>query len=104
MTPVMIYCTCPDIETANRISRLLISHHAAACVNQLPGITSIYEWEGKIEENNEVLLLIKSTEERFDSIQKLIIEEHPYELPELIAVPISKGLPDYLDWIKQCTK
>ena len=104
MTPVIIYCTCPDIETASRISRVLISHHAAACVNQLPGITSTYEWEGKIEENNEVLLLIKSTEERFDSIQKLIIDEHPYELPELIAVPISKGLPDYLDWIKQCTK
>ena len=104
MTPVIIYCTCPDIETANKISRLLISQHVAACVNQVREITSIYEWEGKIEENNEVLLLIKSTEERFDAIQRLVIEEHPYELPELIAVPVSKGLPDYLDWIKQCTK
>jgi periplasmic divalent cation tolerance protein len=104
MTPSIIYCTCPDMETASRISRLLISQHMAACVNQVPGITSIYEWEGKIEENNEVLLLIKSTEERFDSIKTLVIEEHPYELPELIAVPVSRGLPDYLDWIKQCTK
>jgi periplasmic divalent cation tolerance protein len=104
MTPVIIYCTCPDIETAANISRLLISQHMAACVNQVQGITSIYEWEGKIEENKEVLLLIKSTEERFDLIQQLILEEHPYELPELIAVPVSKGLPDYLDWIKQCTK
>ncbi|NNJ91487.1 MAG: divalent-cation tolerance protein CutA [Gammaproteobacteria bacterium] len=104
MTPVIIYCTCPDIETARKISRLLISQHMAACINQVPGITSIYEWEGKIEENNEVLLLIKSTEERFDAIQRLVIEEHSYELPELIAVPVSKGLPDYLDWIKECTK
>ncbi len=76
----------------------------AACVNQIPGITSIYEWEGKIEENNEVLLLIKSTEERFDSIKRLVLDQHPYELPELIAVPVTRGLPDYLDWIKQCTK
>lgn len=104
MTPAIIYCTCPDIETANKISRLLISQHMAACVNQVPGITSVYEWEGKIEENNEVLLLIKSTEERFASIERLVTEEHPYELPELIAVPVSKGLADYLDWIKQCTK
>ena len=104
MTPAIIYCTCPDIETAERISRLLITQHMAACVNQVPGITSIYEWEGKIEENNEVLLLIKSTEERFASIKRLVLEEHPYELPELIAVPVTKGLPDYLDWIKQCTK
>lgn len=104
MTPTIIYCTCPDIESANKISRLLISQHMAACVNQVPGITSIYEWEGKIEENNEVLLLIKSTEERFDLIERLVTEEHPYELPELIAVPVTKGLADYLDWIKQCTK
>ena len=104
MTPIITYCTCPDIATANKISRLLISQHMAACVNQVPGITSVYEWEGKIEETSEVLLLIKSTEERFDAITRLVTAEHPYELPELIAVPVSKGLPDYLDWIKQCTK
>ena len=104
MSAIIIYCTCPDIETADRISRLAIRQHMAACVNQLPGITSVYEWDGKIQQNQEVLLIIKSTQERFDAIQNLIREEHPYELPELIAVPITQGLPDYLEWIKQCTK
>lgn len=104
MSAIVIYCTCPNIETAEKISRLLINQHMAACVNQLPGITSIYEWEGKIQRDQEVLLLIKTTEERFDAIRQLVIEEHPYELPELIAVPISQGLPDYIEWITQCTK
>lgn len=104
MSAIVIYCTCPNIETAEKISRSLISQHMAACVNQLPGITSLYEWEGKIQQDQEVLLLIKTTEERFDAIRQLVIEEHPYELPELIAVPISQGLPDYLEWITQCTK
>ena len=76
----------------------------AACVNQVQGITSIYEWDGKIQQDNEVLLIIKSTEKRFKSIEKLVRQEHPYELPELIAVPITQGLPDYLEWINQCTK
>ena len=101
---IIIYCTCPDIETASRISRLIISQHMAACVNQVQGVTSIYEWEGKIEQENEVLLIIKTTDERFKSIQQLVSEEHPYELPELIAVPVTHGLPDYLEWITQCTK
>ena len=104
MSAIMIYCTCPDIETADRISRQLIRQHMAACVNQVTGVTSIYEWEGKIQQSNEVMIIIKSTEKRFDSIKKLVSEEHPYELPELIAVPITQGLPDYLEWINQCTK
>ncbi len=76
----------------------------AACINQIPGITSVYTWDGNIQQDQEVLLIIKSTEARFDDIKKLISDEHPYDLPELIAVPVTKGLPDYLDWIKQCTK
>lgn len=104
MSAIIIYCTCPDIVTADRISRRIIRQHMAACVNQIPGTTSIYEWDGKIRQDNEVLLIIKSTEERFEAIQQLVIEEHPYELPELVAVPITQGLPDYLEWMTQCTK
>jgi len=104
MSAIIIYCTCPDIEIADKISRSLIRQHMAACVNQINGVTSIYEWNGKIEHGNEVLLLIKSTMARFDAIETLIRQEHPYELPELVAVPITKGMPEYLDWITQCTK
>lgn len=104
MSAIIIYCTCPNIETADRISRLIIRNHMAACVNQIKGVTSIYEWEGKIEQENEVLLIIKTTEKRFEAIKQLVSEEHPYELPELIAVPVTQGLPDYLEWITQCTK
>jgi periplasmic divalent cation tolerance protein len=104
MSAIIIYCTCPDIGTADRISSQIIRQHMAACVSQVKEVTSLYEWNGKIEKQNEVLLIIKTTLERFNAIQKLVLEEHPYELPELIAVPVTTGLPDYLDWISQCTK
>jgi periplasmic divalent cation tolerance protein len=103
MSGIIIYCTCPDIATAEKISRQLVNDKLAACVNLLPGITSIYEWQGKIEQSSEVLLVIKSMAERFAEISTLIEDIHPYELPELIAVSITDGLPGYLDWIKQCT-
>ena len=104
MSAIVIYCTCPDIETAQRISRLAVEQRLAACINQIPGITSIYTWDGNIQEDQEVLLIVKTTEERFDEFQKLVNDEHPYDLPEIIALPVTQGSPDYLDWIKQCTK
>ncbi|MEJ2214323.1 MAG: divalent-cation tolerance protein CutA [Gammaproteobacteria bacterium] len=104
MSAIVIYCTCPDIETAERISRLSVEQRMAACINMIPGITSIYTWDGNIQQDQEVLLVIKSTKDRFGDIQNLINDEHPYDLPELIAVPITESSPDYLEWIKQCTK
>ena len=104
MSAIVIYCTCPDIESAERISRHIVEQRMAACVNLIPGITSIYTWDGNIQRDQEVLLVIKSTKVRFDDIQNLISDEHPYDLPELIAVPITESSPDYLEWIKQCTK
>ena len=99
----IIYCTCPDIETAEKISRRLVSERLAACVNIVPGVASIYEWQGKIEQTDEVLLIIKTVAERFIALSRLVKDMHPYELPELIAVSITDGLPEYLDWIQQCT-
>ena len=104
MPIIIIHCTCPDIVTAERISRLVVSQKLAACVNQVPNVTSDYEWQGKIKQDNEVLLLIKTETEKFDAISQAIREIHPYELPELIAVPVTQGEPNYLEWIKQCTK
>ena len=98
----IVLCTCPDKETAKKLARLLVEKKMAACVNILPGITSIYEWDGKIESTQEHLLLIKSSCGHYRLIESEIFRHHPYEIPEIIAVPIERGLPEYLDWINSC--
>ncbi|MDD2738708.1 dihydroorotate dehydrogenase [Methylomonas lenta] len=98
----LIYCTCPDQETAERIARQLISDKLAACVNILPGVSSIYEWQGQIEIAQEHLLLIKSQESLYATIETAIKALHPYQLPEIIAVAIERGSAEYLKWIDSC--
>ena len=98
----IILCTCPDKDTAEKIALLLITGKVAACVNILPGITSIYLWQQQIESAQEHLLLIKANKSCYQAIEKTISEHHPYELPEIIAVPIDNGLPEYLQWIDSC--
>lgn len=90
------------METGNDIASMLIKNKLAACINIIPGITSVYEWQGKIETNQEHLLIIKSRQCQYTPIESAIIELHPYELPEIIAVPIDQGLPEYLQWIDSC--
>jgi len=98
----IIFCTCPDKDTAEKIARLLVAGNNAACVNILPGITSVYKWQGKIESAEEHLLLIKAHKDHYQVIETTIHEHHPYELPEIIAVAIERGLPEYLHWIDSC--
>ena len=98
----LILCTCPDASSAKLIAEQLVKLQLAGCVNILPGITSIYQWQGKIESTQEQLLLIKSHCENYPAIESKIKQIHPYELPEIIAVPIDGGLPDYLQWIDTC--
>ncbi|MGZ8137610.1 MAG: divalent-cation tolerance protein CutA [Methylococcaceae bacterium] len=98
----LIFCTCPDKDTAKKLAHLLVEKKLAACVNILPGVTSIYEWEGQIESVQEHLLLIKSTQDNYRTIEANLFKHHPYEIPEIIAVPIERGLPEYLDWIDTC--
>jgi periplasmic divalent cation tolerance protein len=98
----IILCTCPDKDTAEKIARLLIAGNNAACVNILPGITSIYRWQGQIESTEEHLLLIKANKDCYQAIETTIHEHHPYDLPEIIAVPVERGLPEYLHWIDSC--
>jgi periplasmic divalent cation tolerance protein len=98
----IILCTCPDKNTAENIARLLVKDKLAACVNILPGITSIYTWRKQIESAEEHLLLIKANKSIYQAIEAAIIKQHPYELPEIIAVPIENGLPEYLHWIDSC--
>jgi len=91
--------TFPDQETAREISNELVTKKLAACANILPGVESIYRWKEKIESGNETLVLFKLSEDRQSAFQEKLRLLHPYEVPEIIFVPISSGLPEYLRWV-----
>ena len=93
--------TFPDRETAQRISNQLVSEKYVACANILPSIESIYRWKGKIESGNETLVFFKLSEDRQSAFQKKLCSLHPYEVPEIISIPISNGLPAYLRWVAE---
>jgi periplasmic divalent cation tolerance protein len=96
--------TFPDAETARRISNQLITEKFAACANILPGVESIYSWEGKIEAANETLVLFKLSEDRQIAFQETLRSLHPYEVPEILCLRIDSGLPEYLSWVTEsCT-
>jgi len=99
----VIINTCPDIATAEQLAGRLLDAQVAACVNIIPAIRSIYVWKGERQSDNEVILLIKAPGPAYPAIEKLIRENHPYELPEIIAVDIDRGLPEYLSWIQEQT-
>lgn len=100
---LLVLTTCPDRSSATRIATALLEEKLAACVNQVPGIRSLYQWEGRIEHDDEVLMLIKTTGAAYGRCETLIREHHPYELPEVIAVPMAAGSDAYLKWISQST-
>ena len=98
----IILCTCPDPASAHKIAETLIIQSLAACVNILPGLTSVYRWQNKIETAQEHLLLIKTRQDHYAALETAIRQHHPYELPEIIAVSVEQGLPEYLQWIDTC--
>ena len=100
-TVLLCYCSCPDAVSAQALAEALVGEHLAACVNRVPGIRSTYRWQGAVTSDDEELLLIKTTAGRFDALKARLLELHPYELPELIAVPVAHGHPAYLDWVQQ---
>ena len=95
---IMIISTCADMESARKIAGILIDRRLAACVQMFP-ILSVYTWQGKFCEDKEIMLFIKSKTALFDEIAAAIKENHPYEVPEIIQIPVTDGLPDYLRWI-----
>ena len=99
MTYRLILTTCPDTECAEGIARTLVERKLAACVNIIPASRSVYEWQGKLVSEQEVLLLIKSRADRLPVLQDTLIELHPYDVPECIALPIEAGSDSYLNWI-----
>jgi periplasmic divalent cation tolerance protein len=96
----VIYCTTP-LDMAEAVAETLVESRVAACVSIVPKVRSIYRWQGKVEREDEALLVIKTTEERTAAVIDRIRRVHPYDVPEAIALPIVEGLPEYLDWIAE---
>jgi len=101
---ILVLCTFPDPAFAKNIAERLVNEKLAACVNVITGVQSIFRWQGKIDNANENILVIKTKDSLYDELEVRIKELHPYELPEIISVPIDKGLNKYLDWISESTK
>jgi periplasmic divalent cation tolerance protein len=99
MQTLLVLTNCPDEESANAIALALVEERLAACVNILPRVQSIYRWEGAVESATEIPLLIKATAANYSALETAIRDRHPYTVPEIIALPVERGLPAYLDWI-----
>lgn len=100
----VVFTSCPNQQCASEIAGQLVAQKLAACVTMLPQALSVYEWEGKVVTDNEVLLLIKTTTANTEALFSAIKSSHPYVTPELIGVSISQGSDDYLQWLDQITK
>jgi periplasmic divalent cation tolerance protein len=101
---LLVMTNLPDRNVAERIAASLVTEGVAACVNVLADCTSVYHWEGKLNRTTEVPLLIKTTKAAYPRLQDVLRKLHPYEIPEHIALPVSAGLPEYLNWVVQETQ
>ncbi|MBS0290450.1 MAG: divalent-cation tolerance protein CutA [Proteobacteria bacterium] len=97
----VVFCTCPDAVIAESISRQLTESRLVACTNIVPQLTSIYFWESKVTSGNEVLMIMKTKQEKLADLEKAIIALHPYKFPEFIALPIIYGNSKYLEWVEE---
>lgn len=99
MSALLVFTNLPDRSTALALAHGIVERRLAACVNVLGECTSVYRWQGSLEEAEEVPVLIKTSEAAYPALEAAIRALHPYELPEIVAVPVSRGLPGYLDWV-----
>ena len=99
METLLVLTNLPDAEAARALAAQLVEKRLAACVNILAPCRSVYRWRGKVEDAAEVPLLVKTTAARYAELEAAIRASHPYELPEIVAVPIAHGLPEYLAWV-----
>jgi periplasmic divalent cation tolerance protein len=97
---IVALSTVGSAGDAQRIARALVERRLVACVNVVPGVTSVYAWKGDIATDSELLLVIKTRREKLDEVRSALLELHPYEVPELVALPIEGGLQAYLEWIE----
>ena len=96
---VLVTAPSPDVGTA--LGRALVDERLAACVNVIPGLTSIYRWQGEREEASECLLVIKTDETRYAELERRVLELHPYTIPEVLALPVERGAPAYVEWLRE---
>ena len=99
MEPLLVLTNLPDAASAKKIANALIESRAAACVNVLAECHSVYRWQGQVETAAEIPLMIKTTVANYPLVEQIVRAQHPYDVPELIAIPITHGLPAYLDWL-----
>ena len=96
----VVLITAPDRDTGTALARALVGEKLAACVNLVPGIRSIYRWEGEVEEGDEVLMVVKTRAARCEALAARVRDLHPYDVPEVIEMPVEGGSPAYLDWVR----
>jgi periplasmic divalent cation tolerance protein len=101
---LLVFTTLPSADKAAELAKLLVSERLVACANLLPAIRSIYRWQGELHDENEVLVLLKTRAEHLERLKLRILEVHPYEVPEVLAVPVESGYQPYLDWLAGETK
>ena len=94
-----VWCTCPDTAVARRLASGLVEAGLAACVNILPEIRSIYRWQGQVHDEGEALLIAKTTRLSYPQLESWLLEKHPYDVPEVLALPVHGGSAEYLDWV-----
>lgn len=97
---IVAFSTCPDEATAQRLAQALVSERLATCVNRVGGVTSTYFWDGRLQDDSEILLIIKTTAARQAELQARLKALHPYELPELVFLPVTGGNEPYLQWVR----
>ncbi|MFQ5520492.1 MAG: divalent-cation tolerance protein CutA [Candidatus Methylomirabilia bacterium] len=96
--------TVPSVGDGQRIARTVVAEHLAACVNLVPGLRSLFFWEGQLQEEPEALLVIKTNRERYEALQRRVFELHPYSVPEILALPVEAGSPSYLAWVDEAVR
>ena len=101
---LLCLCSCPDATSAEQLAGALVGERLAACINIVPGLRSVVRWQGSVQRESEVLLLMKTTRSRYPALQARLPQLHPYELPELLAVESVVGLPAYLQWVVESTR
>ena len=101
---VLVLVTAPSAEKAAELARTLVEEELAACGNIVPGLRSIYRWEGQVQDEPEVLLILKTRGELFEQLRERVVALHPYQVPEVIALPIQAGHAPYLEWIRTSTR
>jgi periplasmic divalent cation tolerance protein len=96
---LLVITTLPNADAAAELAKNVVGERLAACANLIPALRSIYKWQGKVQDENEVLVLFKTRQQHYENLKSRILELHPYQLPEVLAIPVEQGYAAYLDWL-----